>query len=81
MISVFGWLSDKGQRNFVTFRINSFVYTSVLILFQSDREPPPVMHCVAYFNFENIREGLEKVQLPWCITECQHELCRNIDYS
>ena len=32
MIAGFGWLSDKGQRNFVTFRINSFVYTSVLIL-------------------------------------------------
>ena len=37
-------------------------------MFQSDREPPPVIHCVAYFNFEDC-EDLGKAQLPWCITE------------
>ena len=38
-------------------------------VFQSDREPPPVMDCVAHFNFEDRCEDLGKVQLPWCITE------------
>ena len=32
MISVFGWLSDKGQGKFITFLINNVVYTSVLTL-------------------------------------------------
>ena len=32
IISVFGWLSDKGQRKFITLLINNVVYTSVLTL-------------------------------------------------
>ena len=51
---------------FVTSKPCCFAFDSV---FQSDREPPPVMHCVAYFNFENICKDLGKVQLPWCIKE------------
>ena len=32
MISVFGWLSDKGQGKFIILLINNVVYTSVLTL-------------------------------------------------
>ena len=69
IISVLGWLSDKGQGKIIILLINNVVDTSVWTMFQSDRELPPVTHCVAYFNFEDICEDLGKVQLPWCITE------------
>ena len=68
-ISVLGWLSDKGQGKIIILMINNVFYTSVLTMFQSDRELLPVIHCVAYFNFEDICKDLGKVQLPWCITE------------
>ena len=82
VLSVINGMLNVGTRNaaltlrnwnvcmkFITLLINNVVYTSVLTLFPSDREPPPVMHCVSYFNFEDICEDLGKVQLPWCITE------------
>ena len=60
------WLSVR-QRP----RENHYITYLMLLIhqFQSDREPPPVMHCVAYFNFEDTSEDLGKVQLPRCITE------------
>ena len=67
VISMFGWLSEKGQGKIITLFVNNVVYTSVMI--QCDREPPPVIDSVAYFNFEDICKALGKVQLPWCITE------------
>ena len=70
MISVFGWLPDKGQREFITLHINNVVYTSVLTLCFGLTENLHQLCIVLHTStLKTSAKILGKVQLPWCITE------------
>ena len=70
MISVFGWLSDKSQGEFITLRINNVVHTSVLTLCFSLTENLHQLCIVLHTStLKTSAKILGKVQLPWCITE------------
>ena len=69
MISVFGWLSDKSQGEFITLRINNVVHTSVLTLCFSLTENLHQLCIVLHTStLKTSAKILGKVQLPWCIT-------------
>ena len=70
IIIISAWLSVRQrprENYYVTYKY--CLHFNSDSMFQSDRQPPPVIHCAAYFNFEDICEDHGKVQLPWCITE------------